>query len=89
MFETNLSGDNSWIPAEGQHGPGDNSGNLCYLSHDYLHQEAMDSRAVKHVVYWKLNNPPSSAEDGAASPTKNSQPFKVNGIIFSLRMFDK
>ena len=25
MFETNLSGDNSWISAERQHGPGDNS----------------------------------------------------------------
>ena len=40
-------------------------------------QEAKDSRAVKHVVYWKLNNSQSSAEDGAASPTKSSQPFKV------------
>ena len=40
-------------------------------------QEAKDSRAVKHVVYWKLNNSSSSAEDGAVSPTKSSQPFKV------------
>ena len=82
VFETNLSGNNSWIPAEGQHGPGNNSGSLFSLSHNDMPQEAMDSRAVKHVVYWKLNNAPSSAEDGAASPTKSSQPFKVHENYF-------
>ena len=34
VFETNLSGNNSWIPAEGQRCPGNNAASLCHLSHD-------------------------------------------------------